>query len=142
MPAGPASFWGKADLPNPGAGSLYLLVPWMVSRIHNSWFSLNFFFPCCLLAPTLTLENTFFNLSEQSNSNGSESQKNEMAVSRRRKFGPWNLAMEGSLRYEATTLAKQVGPTTYAHLPLPAKQERQMHPGNLLHVPVGFQGWN
>lgn len=45
MPAGPASFWAKADLPDPGAGSLYLLVPWMMSRTHNYWFSLDFFSP-------------------------------------------------------------------------------------------------
>ena len=162
MPARPASFWAKADLPKPGAGSLYLLVPWMVSRTHNYWFSLDFFFffPLLPADPYSHLgEYLFSNFLNRAHSSGSESQKNEMAVARRRKFGPWIPAMDGSLRYEATSLAKQVldqhthththtthththtthtHTHTHTHLPLPEKQERQIHPGNLLHIPVGF----
>ena len=68
-----------------------------------------FFFPLLPADPYSHLgEYLFSNFLNRAHSSGSESQKNEMAVARRRKFGPWIPAMDGSLRYEATSLAKQV----------------------------------
>lgn len=139
MPPGPASCWAKADLQSPGAGSISWIV-WVVSGNPELLVFLRWFFTASLgpLFPPWRIP--FSPFLNQAHSSGSESQRNEING----QHGEDKLVVtEGSsIRHIRSHYSWQSRLDQPTRLLLPAKRERQLHPGNLLQVPADFQNWN